>query len=193
MKGVEKGWAADVEVAGSGDSGWARLVVVESVRIDGEARARWEKRRVQRWQIIVSCWLLMKINVLDRGSFEDSWRPCTSAILAAWHGIYLLPSLPPSLHSHVSILPSICTLRVPIESKHATIQIGFRLSLVHPIDVFSIRTAPTPTCSLLCLNEPVLHHTHAISLYCWHCDTASRLVQAHLEVHSRVQRESFSL
>ena len=73
---------------------------------------------------------------LDRGSFEDSWRPRTSAILAAWHGIYL--------HSHVKILPSICTFRVPIESKHATTQIGFRLSLDHPIDVFHIRTAPTP-------------------------------------------------
>ena len=60
VKGVEKGWAADVDVAGGGDSGWARIVVVESVRIDGEAKARWEKRRVQRWQIIVSCWLLIE-------------------------------------------------------------------------------------------------------------------------------------
>lgn len=107
VKGVEKGWAADVDIAGGGDSGWARIVDVESVRIDGEARARWEKRRVQRWQIIVSCRVLKKIQCLDRGVLKILGVYALARYLAAWHGVYLLLSF---LHSHVSILPSICTL-----------------------------------------------------------------------------------
>lgn len=80
---------------------------VESVRIDGEARARWMKRRVQRWQIIVSCRVLKKIQCLDRGVLKILGVYALARYLAAWHGVYLLLSF---LHSHVSILPSICTL-----------------------------------------------------------------------------------
>ena len=61
VKGVEKGWAAEVEVAGGGVGGRRRrvLVVIEARRVRGE---NGERRRRQRWQIIVV------EKVVDRGS-----------------------------------------------------------------------------------------------------------------------------
>lgn len=53
VKGVENGCAAEVEVAGAGLSGRRSLEVVERGRRVVDRRIDGERRRVQRWQIIV--------------------------------------------------------------------------------------------------------------------------------------------
>ena len=53
VKGVENGWAAEVEVAGGGLSGWRSLEVVVRVRRPVEWGNGCDRRRIQRWQIIV--------------------------------------------------------------------------------------------------------------------------------------------
>lgn len=55
VKGVEKGWALDVDVAGGGDSGNAPVKVVEIARMEEVRTNLRDRRRVQRWQIIVNC------------------------------------------------------------------------------------------------------------------------------------------
>jgi len=55
VKGVEKGWAAEVEVAGGGFEGLGRVEVVERVReVEERGIERRYRRWVQRWQIIVA-------------------------------------------------------------------------------------------------------------------------------------------
>ena len=54
VKGVEKGWAAEVDVAGGGDSGSDRAAAVVKTRTYEEVIARFKRRRLQRWQIIVA-------------------------------------------------------------------------------------------------------------------------------------------
>lgn len=67
VKGVEKGWAAEVEVAGGGFSGWRRAVVVVRVRREIGKRAGWrERRRVQRGQIMMG----MELDVGGGGGGE---------------------------------------------------------------------------------------------------------------------------
>lgn len=53
VKGVENGCAAEVEVAGGGLSGSRKLEVVERGRMVIGWRIEGDRRRVQRWQIIV--------------------------------------------------------------------------------------------------------------------------------------------
>lgn len=45
MNGVEKGWAAEVEVAGGGEVGVRWGMAVERERVVGSVRSRWEQRR----------------------------------------------------------------------------------------------------------------------------------------------------
>ena len=53
VKGVEKGWAAEVDVAGGGGSGldWAAAVV--KARKYGEVIERFKRRRLHCWQIMM--------------------------------------------------------------------------------------------------------------------------------------------
>lgn len=53
VKGVENGWAAEVEVAAGGLSGWRSLEVVVRVRRLVERGNGCDRRWIQRWQIIM--------------------------------------------------------------------------------------------------------------------------------------------
>ena len=60
VKGVENGCAAEVEVAGGGLSERRSLEVVERGRRMAERGSEADRRRIQRWQIIVySLWIGM--------------------------------------------------------------------------------------------------------------------------------------
>lgn len=54
VKGVENGWALEVDVAAGGDSGSARRVAVEMARKEEGTTELRDSNPVQRWHIIVS-------------------------------------------------------------------------------------------------------------------------------------------
>ena len=96
VRGVEKGWAADVEVAAGGTEGGGWLVVVVvRVRVKRGVVEEWggwrvERRRVvQRWQNIVvvmllwSSWGWRKWDSLRRG---EGGGECNGEIF--WHWIW---------------------------------------------------------------------------------------------------------